>query len=97
MKVIWPKDNLNKIEIESPPDAASEIYNGVAGPTFYVAEGTEVDETTFNLGQNTDPHTQTTIRLTFDKSQHNRDVEVIFTDDSGKEYPVNILKVPSSS
>jgi len=92
MEVIWPKDNLNRIQIKIPHDAAvynPDIDTGVASPPSYEEAGTEIDNTTFNLGQNK-------IRLFFDKSQKNNYIEVIFTDDFENEYPVN-FRVPSSS
>jgi len=92
MEVIWPKDNLNEIAIKSPHNASEynpDIDIGVASPTSYVNDGTEINNTTFNLGQSS-------IRLIFDKSQKNNYVDVIFTDDFKKEYPVH-FRVPSSS
>ena len=92
VEVIWTNDKLNEIAIKSPydnPGAYDPIINtgvGGASPTSYVATG--IDKL-IGLGQ-------TKIMLTFSKSQKNRSIQVIFTDDSGIPYPLEPFKIPAS-
>ena len=86
----WKSGILNYIGIKSPWD--NDYYDpeitGLSESPPYIATGEDIDNTSFLIGK-------TKIRLLFSESQKNEKINVIFTDDFGKDYPVS-FQVPKS-